>query len=201
VRQLPGDLVSAYAPGMKPTVADPGSAVLAPAGSKIILQMHYTPNGRPHRDMSRVGFKFARKEDVQYEVKAGMAIDVFFRIPPHSPAHKVTASYTFPNDAMLLGVNPHMHLRGKSFTYEAIYPDGRREILMDCPRFDFNWQLGYQYVEPLPIPKGTKIQCTATFDNSAGNPSNPDPSKTVRFGEQTNDEMLIGWFFSAEKIR
>ncbi len=196
---LPGELISAYAPGMKPTVAEANdSALLAPAGSKIVFQVHYTPNGTPQDDISYLGVKFADESQVKREVRAGMAINLSFRIPPNTDDYEVTASYKFRRDSLLIGVNPHMHLRGKTFRYEAFYPDGRREILMDCPQFDFNWQLGYQYLEPKPMPKGTRILCTATYDNSSGNVSNPDPSRTVTFGEQTWDEMMIGFFFASE---
>lgn len=197
---LPGDLFAAYAPGMKPTVAHTEDmALLAPPGSKIVFQVHYTPNGTPQADISKVGLRFRDPKNVKMEIKAGMAINVLFRIPPRNGNFRVTASHVFPEDSLLLGVNPHMHLRGKSFRYEAQYPDGRREIVMDCPRYDFNWQLGYQYAEPLVMPKGTKLLCTAYFDNSENNPSNPDPNRTVTFGEQTWDEMMIGWFFAAAK--
>lgn len=197
---LPGELVSAYAPGMKPTVAHAEDmALLAPAGSKIVFQVHYTPNGTEQRDISQVGFRFRDPKEVKMEIKAGMAINIFFKIPPRHENFPVKATHVFTEDSLLLGVNPHMHLRGKSFRYEAIYPDGRSEIVMDCPRYDFNWQLGYQYAEPLVMPKGTQLICTAHFDNSEGNPSNPDPERAVRFGEQTWEEMMIGWFFSAEK--
>jgi peroxiredoxin/mono/diheme cytochrome c family protein len=196
---LPGELISAYAPGMKPTVVEANdSALLAPAGSKIVFQVHYTPNGTPQEDISYLGVKFADESQVKREVKAGMAINLSFRIPPNTDDYEVTASYKFRRDSLLIGVNPHMHLRGKTFRYEALYPDGKREILMDCPQFDFNWQLGYQYLEPKPMPKGTRILCTATYDNSSGNVSNPDPSRAVTFGEQTWDEMMIGWFFASE---
>lgn len=198
-RGLPGELIAAYAPGMKPTIADPGYGLHAPAGSKIVFQMHYTPNGTACEDISSAGFLFRDDKDVKWEIKAGMAINLLFKIPPNDANCVIKAGYTIPTDSLLLGVNPHMHLRGKSFLYEAVYPDGRRETLMNCPKFDFNWQIGYQYEEPLPLPKGTRIACTAVFDNSAENPNNPDPNRTVRFGEQTSDEMLIGWFFTAEK--
>ncbi|MBX9791625.1 MAG: redoxin domain-containing protein [Pirellulales bacterium] len=196
---LPGELISAYAPGMKPTVSESSDmAMLAPAGSKIVFQVHYTPNGTPQDDISYLGVKFCDVSQVKYEVSAGMAINLSFRIPPGDPDYKVTASYRFRRDAMLMGVNPHMHLRGKAFRYEALYPDGTREILMDCPKFDFNWQIGYQYLEPKRMPAGTRIFCTAHYDNSSGNVSNPDPTRSVVFGEQTWDEMMIGWFFAAE---
>jgi peroxiredoxin/mono/diheme cytochrome c family protein len=197
---LPGELISAYAPGMKQTVgADKSMAALLPKGSKIVMQMHYTPNGVPQEDLSYFGLKFADPADIEWEIKPGMAINFLFRIPPRDPNYRVPAMFTFGEDSLLLGVNPHMHLRGKSFLYEALYPDGRRETLMSCPKFDFNWQIGYQYRKPIPMPKGTKMICTAYFDNSEGNLSNPDPNQTVRFGEQTWDEMMIGWFYYAVK--
>lgn len=197
---LPGELISAYAPGMKPTVAADGSmAALLPKGSKIILQIHYTPNGTPQEDLSYFGIKFADESKVKWEIKPGMAINLLFRIPPNDPNYRVPAMFVFPEDSLILGVNPHMHLRGKSFVYEALYPDGTRETIMNCPKYDFNWQIGYQYKRPIAVPKGTKLLCTAHFDNSAANLSNPDASRTVTFGEQTSDEMMIGWFYYAVK--
>ncbi len=196
---LPGELISAYAPGMKPTVgADDSMALLIPKGSKIIMQMHYTPNGRPQEDLSYFGLQIAKDPSrIKWEIRPGMAINVLFKIPANTDNYRVPGFFSFAEDAILLGVNPHMHMRGKTFVYEALYPDGRKETIMHCPKFDFNWQLGYQYEKPLNMPKGTKILCTATFDNSANNPSNPNPNVAVRFGEQTWDEMMIGWFYYA----
>lgn len=196
---LPGELISAYAPGMKPTVANENMAFRIPAGSKIAFQMHYTANGTPHEDMSYVGFRFAKEEDVEMEVESGMAINPAIFIPPRASDHKIVAADQFYKDTYLLGVNPHMHQRGKSFRYEAIYPDGSREIIMDCPNYDFNWQLGYKFVEPKFMPRGTKLVCTAHYDNSADNLNNPDPNRWVMFGEQTWHEMMIGFYFQATK--
>ena len=196
---LPGELISAYAPGMKPTVgADDSMALLIPKGSKIIMQMHYTPNGRPQEDLSYFGLQIAKDPSkIKWEIRPGMAINVLFQIPANTDNYRVPGFFSFAEDAILLGVNPHMHMRGKTFIYEALYPDGRKETIMNCPKFDFNWQLGYQYERPLNMPKGTKILCTATFDNTANNPSNPNPNVAVRFGDQTWDEMMIGWFYYA----
>lgn len=196
---LPGELISAYAPGMKPTVGtDDSMALLIPKGSKIIMQMHYTPNGRPQEDLSYFGMQLAKDPSkIKWEIRPGMAINVLFKIPAQADNYRVPALFSFPEDAILLGVNPHMHMRGKSFVYEALYPDGKKETIMHCPKFDFNWQLGYQYEKPMTMPKGTKIVCTAYFDNSDKNPSNPNPNVAVRFGEQTWDEMMIGWFYYA----
>lgn len=199
LRLLPGELIAAYAPGMKATVGDPGMAVRIPAGSKIVFQVHYTPNGVACEDLSLAGFRLADPKDVKIEIESGMAINVWFNIPARADDHEVWAYHYFNRDALLLGVNPHMHLRGKTFRYEAEYPDGRKEILFDCEKFDFNWQIGYQYVKPIQIPKGTRLICRATYDNSENNPSNPDPNRSVSFGEQTSDEMMIGWFYAAYK--
>jgi len=116
-----------------------------------------------------------------------------FAIPPGDSAHEVISTSTFKKDAMLLGFMPHMHLRGKDFEYKLIYPDGKEEIELRVPRYDFGWQTNYYPVEPIRMPAGTKMLCTAHFDNSAGNLSNPDATKTVYWGDQTWEEMMIGW--------
>ncbi len=116
-----------------------------------------------------------------------------FVIPPGASDFKVNSEFTFPVDAQLLSFMPHMHLRGKSFSYKAVYPDGRSEPLLNVPAFDYGWQTYYSLAEPKAMPKGTKILCEAHFDNSSKNPFNPDPSKTVRWGEQTWDEMMLGY--------
>ena len=114
--------------------------------------------------------------------------------PPHARNHKVTATREIKQDQMLLNLTPHMHVRGKSFRYEATFPDGRQEVLLDVPRYDFNWQLTYELAEPMLLPKGTKIVCTAHFDNSEDNPVNPAPDKEIHWGDQSWDEMMIGFF-------
>ena len=124
----------------------------------------------------------------------GVAINTFFKIPPGANNHRVASSFQFDNDALLTMLFPHMHLRGKSFRYEAVYPSGEREILLDVPRYDFNWQLRYELAEPKLMPKGTRIECVAHFDNSTENPANPDPTKPVTWGDQTFEEMMIGFF-------
>lgn len=196
---LPGELISAYAPGMKPTLAGDRMGLFAPAGSQIVFQVHYTPNGTPQQDRSYVGLLFRDADEIDHEVFPGIAINLGFRIPAYADNHKVQSMYVFRQESAILGVNPHMHYRGKSFRYEAFFPDGTSEIIMDCPKYDFNWQLGYNFAEPRTVPAGTKLICTAYFDNSENNPNNPDPSRALRFGEQTWDEMMIGWFYYAAK--
>ncbi len=194
---LRGSLLAAYAPGAPPHQAPQGVAKRVPAGSKIIMQIHYTPNGKPQEDMSSFGLVFCDRKDVVQEIESGWAVNFAFAIPPKTNDYKVTSIHRFQNDRMLVGMTPHMHVRGKSFRYEATYPDGRRELLLDVPRWDFNWQLDYILAEPKLMPKGTVLRCEAHFDNSTENPANPDPTKTVRFGEQTWEEMMIGWFTAA----
>jgi hypothetical protein len=156
--------------------------------------MHYTPNGSPQEDLSCVGLKFTTKDKVKKLVRGDLAVNASFAISAGDANHLVTARKRIRNDVVLLNLTPHMHLRGKSFRFEAEYPDGKREILLDVPRYDFNWQLTYDLVEPLLLPKDTVIHCTAYFDNSKNNPANPDPSKVVRWGDQSFEEMMIGFF-------
>lgn len=194
------ELIGGYAPGMPAVVGFPGMAALIPKGSKLVFQMHYTPNGSATQDRSAIGFKFADPSTIKYRARAGMAINVALKIPPHADNHEVVAKYRFPADSLLVTLTPHMHLRGKSFKYELVHVDGRRETILDVPRYDFNWQLRYELKEPLKIPKGTVLICTAHFDNSENNLANPDPNKTVRWGDQTWEEMMIGWFTSATPV-
>ncbi len=194
---LRGSLLAAYAPGSPPRRTDPGMAKLIPAGSKIVFQMHYTPNGKPEEDVSTLGLKFCDASEVKQVVDSGFAINFGFAIPPGVKDHKVTSKHRFKHDRLLLGLTPHMHMRGKSFRYEARYPDGTRETLLDVPRWDFNWQIDYLLAEPKFMPAGSVLYCEAHYDNSAESLTNPDPTKWVRFGEQTWDEMMIGWFTTA----
>lgn len=197
-KQTGGDLdsewLTATAPGAMPLILEPGMAKRVPAGSQIVFQMHYTPNGSPQTDRSVLGLVFADPKTVKKEVATGKAGNTRFSIPPGASNHPVEGSTTFGRDTLLLAMFPHMHLRGKSFRYEAIYPDGKTEILLDVPHYDFNWQNHYQLAEPKRLPAGTKIHCVATFDNSERNLANPDPKSTVRWGDQTWEEMMIGYF-------
>jgi peroxiredoxin len=191
----------AYAPGMTPRRFDEGMAIKVPAGSKLIFQNHYTPNGTEQTDRSYVGFVYADPSEVTHEVMGGTCGDLGFVIPPNDPNYHIEARKLFLRDATLLGMNPHMHVRGKSFKYELQLPDGTREVLLDVPRYDFNWQLWYMLKEPKHIPKGSRMICTAYFDNSADNPANPDPAKEVIWGEQTWDEMMFGFYSTIKPLK
>jgi mono/diheme cytochrome c family protein len=188
-----GNLLVGYAPGDPPMNFAPGTAKLLPKGSKLRFQLHYTPNGTATTDRSYVGFRFARNPP-RHRAVTGRALNFGFVIPPGAPAHEVKASWTAKTEVRLTGLMPHMHLRGKDFEYTVVYPDGRTEKILSVPKYDFNWQLAYELKEPLALPKGTRIDCVAHFDNSPNNKYNPDPSKEVRWGDQTWEEMMIGWF-------
>jgi len=180
------------APGDMPLILRPGMAKKIPAGSELVFQMHYTPNGKAQKDRSSVGMIFA-KEPPQWQVRTWPIHEPRFRIPPGADNYELEASVTFKENGHVLSFMPHMHLRGKDFLYEATYPDGKKEILLSVPRFNFGWQSVYRLAKPLPVPKGTVIHCVAHYDNSAKNPNNPDPTKSVFWGDQTWEEMMIGW--------
>ena len=187
--------LSGFAPGTRPVVWPDGMAKKIPAGSKLIFQMHYTPIGSAQKDRSRVGLKFVDDPStIKYQVATTAAANHRFEIPAGDPDHVVRATDEFPRDTLVLSLFPHMHLRGKAFRYEAIYPDGTREVLLNVPRYDFNWQNSFIFTQPKLFPKGTKLYCEAHFDNSADNLANPDPSIPVRWGDQTWEEMMIGWY-------
>ncbi len=190
--------IGGYAPGMIATISPPGSATLVPAGSQLVFQLHYTPNGVEQEDRSMVGVKFADPKTVKKAVRGGLVGDVAFKIPVGDPNYEVRGKHLFLKDTLLFSLTPHMHLRGKDFKYEAEYPDGTREVLLNVPHYDFNWQLRYMFDEPKLMPKGTRLYTTAHFDNSAENLANPDPSKVVSFGDQTWEEMMFGFYSSVD---
>ena len=182
-----------WAVGEDAPVHLPGTAKRVPAGSTLIFQVHYTTNGKAGHDRSRVGLVFA-KEPPQREIRTGLISNPVFAIPPGAGDHQVEAEATFSDDVKIWSMHPHMHLRGKDMTYTATYPDGRSEILLRVPKYDFGWQTDYWLAQPLSVPKGTKIRVSAHFDNSPANRANPDPKATVRWGDQTWEEMMIGFF-------
>jgi hypothetical protein len=182
-----------WAVGEDAPIHEPGTAKRIPAGSTLVFQVHYTTNGAPGKDRSKIGLIFA-KEPPTREIRTGIIANPMFTLPPGAPNHQVESEATFSDDVKVWTMHPHMHLRGKDMTYTAIYPDGRREIILNVPKYDFGWQTDYWLEQPLSLPKGSKIHVVAHFDNSAGNPNNPDPAATVRWGDQTWEEMMIGFF-------
>jgi peroxiredoxin len=204
--QPPGDLtviakdgfgfqmLAAYGPGVPPRDLKGGLAKLVPAGSKLVFQMHYTPCGVEQTDRTQVGLIFADPKEVKQEHRSGIVLNYKLRIPPGEKNHIVQATHQFRQDTWLYSLAPHMHLRGKRFQFEARYPDGSREVLLDVPRWDFEWQHIYELAEPKRMPEGTRLHCTACFDNSEANLWNPDPKREVTFGLQTSQEMMVGFF-------
>jgi hypothetical protein len=184
--------LAGWAPGDMPVLYPPGTARLLPAGSKLLFEVHYTPNGLEQTDRSSVGVIFAKKPPERV-AETNILANMQIKIPPKEGNVKGQMTYTFPEDALVLSFMPHMHLRGTSAKYVATYPGGKTETLLSVPDYDFNWQSVYRFAEPLKIPKGTKLTWTTTWDNSPDNPRNPDPTKSVAWGLQTWDEMQNGW--------
>jgi hypothetical protein len=180
------------APGDSGGEMKPGTAKLVKAGSKLIFQIHYTPNGTASKDRSSVGLIFA-KTPPEYEVKTMGVTNNRFVIPAGEANYRVESAAVFSEDSLVYSVFPHMHVRGKAFEYRLIYPDGHSEIVASMPKYDFNWQGSYRFKTPLEVPKGSRLECVAYFDNSKGNKANPDADKDVRWGDQTWEEMMIGW--------
>lgn len=180
------------APGDMPLLLPPGMAKKVPAGSKLVMQLHYTPNGTAYQDRSSIALIFAGAGPVK-EVRTVPIFNFAFRIPPGESNYRVESNFQFEKDALILNFMPHMHLRGKDFLYEAIYPDGKKEIVLSVPRFQFHWQSVYRLTKPLALPRGSRMHCVAHFDNSSRNPNNPNPAATVYWGDQTWQEMMIGW--------
>ncbi|HWE48506.1 MAG TPA: hypothetical protein VG273_01880 [Bryobacteraceae bacterium] len=188
-----GDVLAGYAPGTLPNVLRPGQAKLIPAGAEIILQIHYTASGKAATDLSQIGLIFTAAKPTE-RVLTLAATTSDFMIPAGDPNYQVDSSLKLQDDATLINMLPHMHFRGKDFQYRVTYPSGEKETLLNVPRYDFNWQLTYDLAQPKLLPKGTLIECTAHYDNSANNKYNPDPSVAVPPGEQTWEEMMFGFF-------
>ena len=194
--------LTSTAPGADPVIFPAGLGRKIPAGAELFWQVHYTATGKVEQDRSEVGFVFC-KTPPQHDVKNYGIKNGRFQIPPGDAAHKVESVVPVLKDAVILSLYPHMHVRGKDFTYTVQYPDGRREKLLSIPQYDFNWQHTYRLQTPLKLPQGAAIHCTAHFDNSAANPANPDPTQTVRWGDQTWEEMMIGYidfYYVDEKL-
>jgi len=188
-----GPLLVGWAPGRQGAIAPAGAAWLVRAGSRLQFQLHYTPNGKPAVDRdTKVGLIFA-KGPVTHTTHSLPVLNQQIVIPPGDPSYESKSCFTFSRDVTLISFMPHMHYRGKDFLYRVVFPDGRTETLLSVPKYDFTWQTLYVLEKPLQLPKGTRIDCTAHFDNSARNKYNPDATQEVRWGDQTWEEMMIGW--------
>ncbi len=188
----PKTVLVGYAPGDMPSIFPPGVAKKIPAGSDLKFEIHYTPIGQVRYDRSSIGLVIATRPPEHRALTRGIS-DKALSIPAGVANHVSRSSWTFVRDAHLLSFMPHMHLRGKDFIYNVTYPNGRTEPLLSVPAYDFAWQSVYRLSEPLSLPRGTRIDCLAHFDNSLANLANPDPTQVVRWGEQTFDEMMIGY--------
>ncbi len=182
-----------YAPGAESYTMPAGTGVYVPPGGAYLFQMHYTPTGRASTDRSRMGLYFADAPPDNF-LRHQVVLDPTIHIDPQTPDHEEAAYHQFTGDAVLYTLFPHSHYRGRSSSFELVYPDGRRELLLSVPAYDFNWQRGYNFVEPKAVPAGARLVHRTVYDNSAQNPANPDPSRTVPWGLQSWDEMLYGAF-------
>lgn len=189
-----GSILASFVPGKYPEEWPVGIAKRIPAGSRLKFTIHYSKTtGQEEKDATSVGLRFAKQSPTQ-ELRRIDLHNTAFLIPANSDNHTVTACYVFKEDADVLSYLAHMHYRGKSMRFDAVYPDGRAETLLNIPQYDFEWQTKYLNSKPVRLPKGTLIRLTATFDNSPNNRYNPDPAKVVRWGDNTVDEMMDGWF-------
>ena len=186
------DLMLVYAPGSSPDEWPDGMAKFVPAGSDLVFQMHYTTNGVADRDQTSIGLVFAKIPPQERVITLQLNNHALI-IPPGADDFRVQVQGTLPHDATLLSLFPHMHLRGKRFEYDIVHDDGSAEVLLRV-NYHFHWQLSYKLAEPRLLKAGTKLRAIAWYDNSKNNPHNPDPEKTVTWGDQTSDEMMVGFF-------
>jgi hypothetical protein len=186
------DILLVYAPGSSPDNWPEGMAKFVPAGSDLVFQMHYMAHGRATTDQSSIGIIFAKNPPRQRVLTLQLTNDRFV-IPPGVDDYRMEVHGSLPNDAVLLSFFPHMHLRGKRFEYNILRPDKTAEPLLRV-NYNFYWQLSYRLAQPLALPAGTVLQAVAWYDNSKNNPHNPDPDAAVRWGDQTYDEMMVGFF-------
>ena len=186
------DVLLVYAPGSSPDNWRTYMAKLIPAGSDLVFQMHYISNGKPATDRTSIGLAASNTAPEKRVLTLQLTNDRFI-IPPGVDDYRVEVHGTMPHDALLLSFFPHMHLRGKRFEYNIVARDGRVQPLLRV-NYNFYWQLSYRLAEPLPLKAGTELQAVAWYDNSKNNPHNPDPDSAVRWGDQTSDEMMVGFF-------
>jgi hypothetical protein len=193
----PDSMLVGWAPGMSPLMLKPGLGKLIKKGSALVFQMHYTTNGVAGKDRTSVGLVFSKAPVEKRFITTGASARNL-AIPANDSNYESRSSFTFKEDSHIWGFMPHMHLRGKDFEYKLVYPDGTSKILLRVPKYDFNWQLSYKLAEPKFMPKGSTLKVTFHYDNSRGNRFNPDPTAAVRWGEQTWEEMMLGYYGTIE---
>ena len=187
------DMLTVYTPGMVPDIYKPGQAKQIKAGTDFVLVMHYTASGKDTKDRTSVGIVFAKGEPTERIITTA-AINNNFVIPAGDGNFKAVATAAVINPMTMVSLFPHMHLRGKSFQYDLIYPTGETKTILRVDHWSLNWQPSYKLAEPIQLTPGMKVRATAWWDNSANNPSNPDPSKEVKWGDQSWEEMLVGFY-------
>lgn len=187
------DFLVGYAPGTIPVQMKPGQAKLIKAGSDIVFQLHWTANGTETKDKVKLGLIFSKQQPTERVITLS-ATNSRFEIPAGADNHQIDSKMTLYEDTTLESLFPHMHLRGKAFSMRVVLPNGETRQLLHVPHYDFNWQLGYNLAEPLKLPKGSRVEASGWFDNSPNNKNNPDPTKVVKWGEQSWEEMMIGFF-------
>ncbi|SPE38500.1 conserved exported hypothetical protein [Candidatus Sulfopaludibacter sp. SbA3] len=186
------EILTVYTPGMVPDAWKPNQAKLIKAGSDLVLQVHYTTNGKAAKDQTKIGMVLAKEPPTERILSLAVS-NARFVIPPDDPNYEVQARMRLINPAKIISFFPHMHLRGKDFEYRAVFPNGETQTLLRVPKYEFNWQLAYKPAEEIALPPGTRLECTAHYDNSVNNPANPNPKAEVRFGEQSWEEMMVGF--------
>jgi hypothetical protein len=182
-----------YVPGTESMAFPAGTGKLLKKGGRLRFQLHYSRIGTPQKDRTQLGLYVYTNQPTS-ELLTRAAANVFFRIPPGAEDYEVSSEYQFDTAVRLFEMSPHMHYRGSRFRYEAHYPDGTMETLLSVPHYHFDWQTTYRLAEPKTLPAGTILRVFGAWDNSTRNPHNPDPTKAVTFGEQSDQEMLIGYF-------
>ena len=187
------DVLGVWAVGTPPNAYPEGMGRRIRAGQRLLANMHYHPSGKAATDRTRIGLYFGETE-MKKEVNAVLAGSFTFEVPPGAPNHEVTGTWFVDQDIKVVSFFPHMHLRGKDMRFTATLPDGDKKVLLDVPKYDFDWQLFYYPVEPVSLPKGSRIDILAHYDNSAENLDNPDPGRAVGFGLESTDEMMFGVF-------
>ncbi len=187
-------IFAVWAVGAAPTVFPEGAGRWVDPGALLMINQHYHPNGDSERtDRTRIGLFFG-EGPLKVEAEAVLASRMDFTIPAGAANHRIVARHELEADSRIVSYFPHMHMRGRAMSFTAVYPDGNREILLDVPEYDFDWQLFYYPEAPKVLPAGSVIEVVAHYDNSAANPDNPDPTRDVGFGFQSTDEMMVGIF-------
>jgi hypothetical protein len=188
------DILAKYNPGVEGQEFTAGNAAkFVAAGSDIVFEIHYTTTGKPETDRSMVGMVLADRPPTLRHLTVTGTNNGRIDIAPGDPNYEVKAEATLAADAQLVWVQPHMHYRGKDFELRVVYPNGDTKTVLKVPNYKFDWQVGYELAEPVPLPKGTRLETVSHYDNSAANKNNPDPTQRVRFGAQSTDEMNVGF--------